>query len=221
MESNELLSIWKSQDAKLEKALAINQYLLKESISQKAQSALRNLIRLKTAGIVSFVLYLLFLGSLLYYAIAYYSPTHLYFIISVGAIALINIIGFTDYIRHLVLTKNIHYDGSIVEIQEKLAKLQLSIIKHGRMMCLQFPFFTTFYLSSAWFPQEVSWSYIVFQLSLTGSFTYLSYFLYINHKPESLNKKWFRVLIAGSGGKSVAKAIAFYKELEEFKKADE
>lgn len=118
-----------------------------------------------------------------YYAIAYYAPTHLYFIFSVGAISLINIIGFSDYIRHLILTKNIHYDGSIVEIQEDR-------------------------------------EYIVFQLSLTASFTYLSYFLYINHKPESLSKKWFRVLIAGSGGKSVAKAIEFYKELEEFKKAD-
>ncbi len=53
---------------------------------------------------------------------------------------------------------------------------------------------------------------------ITGSFVYLSYWLYKNHKPENLNKKWFRNLIAGSGGKSVEKAIEFYREIEEFEK---
>jgi hypothetical protein len=217
MESNELLILWKSQNEKLERSLAINQYLLKDTIKHKAQKALSNLIRLKTFGIISFSLYLSLLIYLLVYSISNYSNASLYFIISIGAITLINLIGFTDYIKHLVITKNINYDGDIMSIQYQLTKLQLSIIKHGRMMCLQFPFFTTFYLSSSWFPQNMNWDYLLFQFLLTGSFIYLSYFLYINHKVENLNKKWFRTLIAGSGGKSVAKAIEFYNELNDFR----
>ena len=86
------------------------------------------------------------------------------------------------------------------------------------MMCLQIPFYTTFYLSNSWFPHEVGLGYILFQVSMTTTFVVFSYWLYKNHKPENLDKKWFRNLIAGSGGKSVMEAMQFYKELEEFSK---
>jgi hypothetical protein len=216
METIDLINIWKEQDAKIEKSLAINKFLLKEATNRKAESILGNLVRLKTAGIIAFILYLIFLGYLLVYAISNYSSASNYFIVSVAAIALINLKGFTDYIRHLAMAKNINYDGSVMDIQKQLSKLQLSIINHSKIMCLQFPFFTTFYLSDAWFPQDVGLPYIILQIVVTGIFIYLSYFLYKNSNPESLNKKWFRNLIAGSGGKSVEKAIEFYREMEEF-----
>jgi hypothetical protein len=34
------------------------------------------------------------------------------------------------------------------------------------------------------------------------------------------NKKWVKILIESSGGKSVIKALSFYKELEKFKQVD-
>ncbi len=175
-------------------------------------------IEFKTTGIIAFVFYFLLLGYALFYAISNYSLASNHFIVSISAIALINIKGFADYIKHLVWTKNINYNGSVLEIQKRLSKLQLSIINHSKTMVLQFPFWTTFYLSDRWFPQDMGLSYIIFQIILTGSFIYFSYWLYKNHKPENLNKKWFRNLIAGSGGKFVEKALEFYKEMEEFEK---
>ncbi|WP_423819644.1 hypothetical protein V5739_03425 [Salinimicrobium sp. TIG7-5_MAKvit] len=218
MENIELINIWQTQNAKIEQTLAINKLLLKETIARKAESSLQGLVKLKTAGIVAFVLYLLILGYALFYAITNYSSASNYFIVSVSAIALINIKGFADYIKHLAWTKHINYDGNVMEIQKQLSRLQLSIIDHSKIMCLQFPFFTTFYLSNNWFPQDVGFTYIIFQIILTGSFTYFSYWLFKNHKPKNLNKKWFRNLIAGSGGKSVEKAIEFYREMEAFEK---
>ena len=218
MKNIEFINIWREQNAKIEKTLAINKLLLKETIGRKAESSLKGLARLTTAGIIAFVFYLLILGYALFYAISNYSSANNYFIVSVLAIALINIKGFADYIKHLVWTKNLNYDGSVMEIQKQLSRLQLSIIDHSKIMCLQFPFFTTFFLSDAWFPQDVGLPYIIFQIMLTGSFIYFSFWLYKNHKPENLNKKWFRNLIAGSGGKYVEKAIEFYREMEEFEK---
>ncbi len=220
MENTELINIWKEQNAKIEKSLAINKFLLKETIGLKAESSLRGLVKLTTAGIIAFVFYLLLLGYILFYAISNYSSASNYFIVSVLVITVINIKGFSDYIKHLVWTKNINYDGSVLDIQKRLSKLQLSIINHSKIMVLQFPFFTTFYLSNAWFPQEVGLPYLIFQIAITGSFIYLSWWLYKNHKPENLNKKWFRNLIAGSGGKSVMKAMEFYKEMEEFQREE-
>ena len=218
MENIELINIWKEQNAKIEKSLAINQLLLKETINNKAKNSLRSLIKLKTAGIIAFVFYLLFLAYLLVYAFSNYSSAWNYFIISISVIALVNVKGLADYIKHLVWTNNVNYNGSVIEIQQQLSRLQLSIINHAKIMTLQFPFFTTFYLSSSWFPQDVGFGYIILQVLVTGSFVYFSYWLYKNSIPENLDKKWFRNVIAGSGGKSVMKALAFYKEMEEFKK---
>lgn len=218
MENTELISIWKEQNAKIEKTLAINQLLLREVIDSKARTSLKSLVRLKTSGIIAFVFYLLLLGYGLVYAFSNYSSAWNYFIVSVSAIALINVKGFSDYIRHLVWTNGINYNGSIIEIQQQLSRLQLSIIQHAKIMCLQFPFFTTFYLSNKWFPQDVGFGYIVFQVLFTVSFIYLSYWLYKNHKLENLDKEWFRNMIAGSGGKPVLEALEFYKEMEAFKK---
>ncbi len=218
MENIELISIWKEQNAKIEKTLEINKRLLNETISLKVESSLKGLVRLTTTGIIAFVFYLLILGYALVYAISNYSSANNYFIISMTAIALINIKGFADYIKHLAWTKNINYDGSVMEIQKQLSKLQLSIINHSKIMILQLPFWTTFYLSDRWFPQDVGLPYIILQIFMTGSFIYFTFWLYTQHKPENLSKKWFRNMIAGSGGKSVEKALEFYKEMEEFEK---
>lgn len=202
----------------VEKTLAINELLLKEVTNNKARISLKSLIALKTLGIVAFILYILLLSYLLVYAVSNYSSALNYFIVSISVIILVNIKGLADYIKHLVWANNVNYDGSIMEIQQQLSRLQLSIINHAKGMCLQIPFYTTFYLSNEWFPQDVGLGYIILQVIVTGSFVFLTYWLYKNHKPENLDKKWFRSLIKGSGGKSVMKAMEFYKGMEDFKK---
>jgi lysylphosphatidylglycerol synthetase-like protein (DUF2156 family) len=217
MEETNFVLLWKEQYEKIDQSLVINKQLLKEVISQKAESALQSLIRFKVRGIVAAVIYLILLGIVLFYAISHYSSTVNYFIVSIGAIFLINVKALYDYIKHLIWINNIDYNGNITEIQEKLTKLQLSILQHSRFMVLQFPFWTTFYLSGKWFPNDVSWGYVVFQFLLTASFTLLAHWLYKNQTLENANKKWVKVLIEGSGGKSIIKAMAFYKEIEAFK----
>jgi lysylphosphatidylglycerol synthetase-like protein (DUF2156 family) len=217
MEETNFVLLWKEQYEKIDQSLVINKQLLKEMISQKAESALQSLIRFKTRGIVAAVIYLILLGIVLFYSISHYSSAGNYFILSMGAIFLINVKALYDYIKHLVWANNIDYNGSITEIQQKLVKLQISILRHSRFMVLQFPFWTTFYLSDKWFPHSVSWGYIILQFLLTASFTILAYWLYKNQTMENANKKWVKTLIEGSGGKSIVKAIAFYKELETFK----
>ena len=220
MEETNFVLLWKEHYEKIDQSLSINKQLLKETLNIKAQSALKSLIKLKTRGIISLIIYLVVLGIVLFYAISHYSSAANYFIISMTVIFLINIRALYDYIKHLVWTNNINYDGSVTEIQQKLTKLQLSIFKHSRVMVLQFPFWTTFYLSDKWFPQSVGWGYYVFQFLLTTSFTWLAYWLYKNQTIANANKKWLKTLIAGSGGKAVMKALEFYKDIEQFKQSN-
>src|SRR5664279_4457992 len=110
MEETNFVLLWKEQYEKIDQSLAINKRILKETISQKAKSALRSLIRIKATGIVAAVIWLLLLGAALSFAILHYSSAANYFIISIGAIFLINVKALYDYIKHLVWVNNINYD---------------------------------------------------------------------------------------------------------------
>lgn len=219
MEEPNFVLLWKEQYEKIDLALAINKRMLKDSLGEKAESALRSLIRLKAVGIVIAVLYLVFLGVLLSFAIRHYSSAANYFIISIGAIFLINVKALYDYIHHLALISSIDYDGSITAIQEKLSRLQLSILQHTRIMFLQFPFWSTFFLSDKWFPSTVSPGLMILQIVITVSLTILALFLYKNITVDNMDRKWVKSVLSGAGGKKIIKALAFYKEIESFKEA--
>lgn len=217
MEETNFVLLWKEHYQKIDQSLIINKRLLTETIQMKAHNALQSLTRLKQRGIVALVIYLVLLALVLYYSITNYSSALNYFIISMSVIFVINIKALYDYIKHIVWVNKINYNGSITDTQQQLIKLQLSIYQHSRIMVLQLPFWTTFFLSDKWFPHAVGWQYYIFQSLLTGSFTYGAYWLYKNQTAYNANKKWFKFLIAGSGGASVSKALVFYQELEKFK----
>ncbi len=123
MENLDIINLWKTQDAKIERSLAINKRLLLEVLNKKAHSALTSLRIGKVFGIIVAVLYLNILGVLLFYALTNYSPNSNFFIVSFGVIFIINIKALYDYIKHLIWTSSINYDGNVTEIQEKLSKL--------------------------------------------------------------------------------------------------
>ncbi len=217
MENNDIINQWKSQNAKIEEVLTINKKLLQEVLSMKAGSTLRFLKRIKGFGIAGMLVWLVLLGLILGFALKHYTPNGIYFIVSVGMIFLINVKGLFDYISHLAMADAIHYDGNVIEIQEKLSTLQLSLFNHTRFMYLQFPFWTTFYLSGSWFPSSLSWLSVLLIVALTGAFTWLAIWLYVNMKMENLDKKWVQKSIEGSGITQVKKALSFYKEIEQYK----
>lgn len=218
MEETNFVLLWKEHYDKIDQSLAINKRLLSETISQKAHSVLQSLFRFKTRGIIIAVIYLVFLGFLLFLAIRNYSAAANYFIVSIAAIFLINLKALYDYCKHLIWIQGIDFDGSITEIQQKLVKLHLSIFSHSRIMVLQFPFWTTFYLSNRWFPQYANKGYLFLQCTLTALFTLLAIWLYKNLTPANADKKWIRSILAGSGADKVSRALTMYAELEEFRK---
>lgn len=217
MENIDFINIWKAQNTKIEQSLAINLKLLREIVDGKAKSAVHSLTILKSTLLFFGVLYLIALVGLISFAVTRYSPAWNYFIVSVAAILLINIYAVITYIKHLGWLSEINYDGPVADIQQKLSKLQLSIIQLTRIMYLQTPFFTTFYLSSNWFPHLSPWPYTLFQLVMTAAAVYSSWWVYKNMRLENMENKLVKSLLTGSGRETVQKAMDFYKEIEEYK----
>jgi hypothetical protein len=213
MEPQELKNAWKACDKSLEKLWSLNLRCIEMVQTQKAKSKLNALVFLKSVAVVLGILYVLFLGVLVYGN----QLKNVYFTISIGMIMLITIISIVVYIKHIVLIRQINYSENIVDMQKKLAELQTSSINIARLIWLQLPFWCTWFWSSKWIVNNtLNFFSTVFPIALF--FAFVAVWLFKNISLKNSNKKWFRILFSSAEWKSVTKAIAFINEIEEFKK---
>ena len=213
MITDEFQQIWQAYDAKLEKSLQLNLRLLKDMQTQKARSALKPLVAGNVIGIVIGVLWELLLGFILYHV--WSQPV---MAVSFAVFIACSAFAIREYIRGIDVIRRIGYADNIVDTQEKLAGLQSSIIGSLRIVWLQLPFWSTFFISNALIRNGGSKFWII-QIPVTLFFTIAAIFLYRNITVDNANKKnWVKALIRGSGARSIARAMDFMKEIDEFKK---
>jgi len=213
MEDITLKNLWKAQDEKLEKTMRLNLYLLESLQKQKAESKLSSLARFKGWAVALGVIWVLFLGVLIYGN----QLQNIYFTVSVGMIMLFNIAAVAIYIKHITLIRQLDYSQSITATQKKLSVLQSSTF-NLRFLLLQTPFYTTWFWSTGMI-NDMGMRFWFISLPITLLFTVLAIWLYKNLTLENMHKKWVRGLINSTPEHtSVFKAIDFLNELEEFKK---
>lgn len=214
-------NIWQSYDRKIEEARvlnlqswALNLRCFETIQTQKAKSKLDSLVTFKIWAVVLGILWVLFLGILVYGN----RFTNLYFSISVSFIILFSIIAVVVYIKHIIIIKQINYSENITDTQKKLAKLQLSTLKFTGIIWLQMPFYTTWFWHSKWILFS-SLKFWLIPFPITLFFTFLAIYLYRNINLENIHEKWVRTLMmAGPEYKSVITAIDFINEIDAFKK---
>jgi len=221
MEDIEMKNIWQSYDRKIKEARvlnlqswALNLRCFETIQTQKAKSKLDSLATFKIWAVVLGILWVLFLGILVYEN----RFTNLYFSISVSFIMLFSIIAVVIYIKHIIIIKQINYAENITDTQKKLAQLQLSTLKFAGIIWLQMPFQTTWFWHSKWILFN-SLKFWLIPFPITLFFTFLAIYLYRNINLENIHKKWVRTLMmAGPEYKSVITAIDFINEIDAFKK---
>lgn len=213
MEEAELQKIWKAQDEKLERSLKLHAFLLESLQTQKVSSKLNKLAAFKTIAVMIGILWIAFLGILIYSN----NAENMYFTISVAMIMLFTIVAIVFYIKHIVLIKSIDYSQTITYTQEKLAKLQLSTIQIVRILWLQMPFHTTWFWTHEQVTGDTRFQLISFPITIL--FTLLAIWLYKNISVKNLDKKWLKILMnAGPEYRFVSQARDFLYQVEEFKK---
>jgi len=221
MNDLELQAIWQSYDKKLEEARllnlqswALNLQCFEALQKQKATSKLKSLINLKAFIAFLGIVWVAFLSFLVYHSL---ELSKIFFVVSVSAIIIVNIIAIVVYITHIVWLKQINNSDNIVSTQQKLARLQTSTMWITRILFLQTPFHTTWFISFKMFAHASVGAWM-FQICITLFFTWIAIWLYRNISYKNMDKKWFRILFSSSEWTSVVKAIDFIKEIEDFKK---
>ena len=203
----------KDNDTWLMNVMQLNMDCIITVQTQKAKSKLTSVAIIKVLGILLGLLWVWLLGSL---GFAAYIVGNVFFAVSAGIVMLISIIAIIVYIKHLVLIAQIKESDTITYTQRKLAELQTSTLKITRILFLQMPFYSTWFITPTLLANAGT-AELVIQVVITASLAFLSIWLYRNISFKNANKKWFRILFGNSEWTGVTKAIAFMKEIDDFK----
>lgn len=221
MEDAELKILLETYNHKLEEAKMLNlqswvlNFKCFENMqSQKAKSKLKSLANFKIFAVFLGMLWVLFLGYLVYYSL---EMSKIFFVISAGAIMLITMVAIFVYIRHIILIVKINNSENVLKTQETIAHLQLSTINISRILFLQTPFYCTFWWSTSMIVNSpVSFWLISFPIALL--FTLASVWLYKNISYKNVNKKWFKILFNSPEWTNLSDASTFLNGIEDFKR---
>jgi hypothetical protein len=210
---DEFQQIWKAYDAKLERSLQLNLRLLKDVQTQKMRAELRPLTAAAVVYIVLGILWELLLVLIL--RLVWSQPV---MAVSFIAFLLCGALAIGGYFKDIMVIRQVSYADNIVDTQKKLAALQSSMVRTLRVMWLQLPFWSTFFISNALIRNGGS-RFLMIQIPITVLFIIAAIVLYRNITVENWSrKKWVRGLIRGSGFGRVSRAMEHLKEIEDFKR---
>ena len=221
MDNYQLEILLESYNHRLEEARVLNlqswvlNYKCYEELqTQKAKSKLKALISVKMVVMLLGVLWVGFVGYLVYHSL---EISKIFFVISACAIMIITSWAVFVYGHHLVLLRKINNTDSVIKNQELIARLQFSTINITRILFLQMPFYCTFWWSIQMIKDApAAFWFISFPVAVI--FLLGSLWLYKNINFTNVNKKWFKILFNSPEWNHLTKANDMLNEIKDFKK---
>jgi hypothetical protein len=212
MKADELEDLWQAYDEKLAQSLELNIKVLEKIEGQKVHRSFNALIRFKRFAIIFGIPWNAFLLFLLYHT--WREP---FFAISDVLLVIINTYAMVEYAKQIRAIRRINFSNAISITQEQLTWLHISVIRTFKIIFLQLPLWTIFYIKVPMLA-GAGWTYWIIQSLVTLLSIFISVWLYRNISVKNAGSKWVRALIWEDGGKSIEKATKFMQEIEEFKK---
>ncbi|MFD0797225.1 hypothetical protein ACFQZJ_07125 [Maribacter chungangensis] len=219
METNELKELFVAYDAKLDRALQLNERSLKKIKLDKIQKQTRWIAVLRSIELVSFSILAVILGS---HIADNWAVTHL--AVSGIIIHVFTLIALVGSIGQLVLLQQIDYAKPIVEIRKKIEKVNSHALLFLKLVFLSAPVWWAYPLVALDYffnidlyphldPDFVLNYVVVNALLVFPLLWFLSKLAYKN-----LHIKWVRKTIGFFTGTKTKKALEFLNEIEEFEK---
>lgn len=212
MEESTIKQLWHEYDLKLEKNLQLNYKIIRKLQTQQAEDRISSFRSNQIFGVVGGIIWILILVFLVVNTLH-----NIYFVISVGLIALFNVFAVAAYIRHLAILDQMNIADSITAAQKKLATIQASLNNVGRILVLQAPLYCTF-----WYNQDLvdygGTTFWLINLSIVAIFVAGSAYLFKTLTYKNIHRKWVRNFVESFGGKKLSAAMEFLNDIEEYQK---
>ncbi len=218
MENNQILETWQAYNVQLENLVNINRKVVADITQLKIKSLIGSMKTTKvTAILIGFIW--VFAGVFLLTNLCMYSFSQIsiYFLVSAFLQILITAIAIGIYLYQSILIHRIQNSENVVDTQYQLNQLKISSIWVFKILILQLPLWTTFYLSDHFFAHSTPLIYLI-QIAVTLLFTVAAILLFINIQPKNFHKKWFKLIFNGIEWTPILHSIELCKEIEAFKK---
>lgn len=214
MEHKDIVTLWRFYDESLKESLALNTKNAEDITRLKVQSFLSSMKPKKIFTILVGIVWVGFIDLLLVKLFHIASP---FFLVSMGIQVLLTKLAISVYLYQLILIDQTDISEPILATQERIARLKSSTLWVTRLLFLQFPVWTTFFLSKNMLVNANGW-WLALQLVITAAFTYVGLWFFFNIKYENKDKKWFRLIFRGKEWDPVMKSMELLNQISEYKK---
>lgn len=217
MENLEIIHLWKSYQQKMDTAIAKNIELTIDIQKIKVKSMLATMKPVKIFTLLIGCLWVI-AGTIILtniYLYAFQQASKFFFysaFLQVGLTAIAIIV----YLLQLYWIQQIDVSESVMDAQAKIARLVSSTVWITKILFLQLPLWTTFYLSEAMF-REGNMLYLMINGGVTLLFTAAALWLFVHIKFENRNKRWFVLLFKGKEWTPLMKSMEILDQIEECK----
>ena len=212
MSSDEFQKLWKAYDVKLQRSLKLNQQLLEEIQSRKVRVSFNWQIGFKLMVIVLGIGMNIVFGKLLWNF--HSNPV---FVVSAGLIILFTSYCIAGYFLQLLLMLQINLSKSILATQRQLAQLEAVIVWTLRVSFLQAPVWPFLFVPKSLWVHSAP-LYWVIEGAVVLLLLLVVIWLYRRITVTGASRGWVKKMVDNEGGKSIARARAFIREIEEYKK---
>jgi hypothetical protein len=213
MENQELKQLWLSYHEKMDTNLKMTQIVVENTTDLRIKRLLGSMKPLKIVAVMLGILWVIFLDIIL---IATFGEASPFFIISVVVQVVLTKLAIRKYIAQLILIQQIDTSAPVLITQQKLAQLQSSTLWVARLLFLQLPVWSTFYLRQGMFKAENA-ALLVVQAVVTLALTYAAVWLFKNITPQNKDKKWFKLIFDGQEWQPVVKAMHLLDQIKQYK----
>lgn len=216
MEDTEIINLWKSYNKKLDESLQFNMKNAEDIIKLKVKSFLASMKPVKIFTIITGILWVAFVDVLIVGSFSFASP---FFLVSAAIQVLLTKLAIGIYIYQLVLIHQVDISQPVLATQEKLARLKSSTLWVTRLLFLQFPVWTTFFLNKGMFENG---NYVLYAIPviITLIFTWMAIWLFNNIKYANRDKKWFRLIFRGKEWDPLMKAMELLNQVDGYKEEE-
>lgn len=213
MEDSEILNLWRSYDKKLDENLSLNRKNAEDITKIKVRSTLATMKPLKIFTILVGILWVGFVDIIIINLFPIANP---FFLVSAGVQVLLTKLAIGIYLYQLVLIHQVDINDPILATQEKIARLKSSTLWVARLLFLQLPVWTTFYLNESML-QSGNVVLYTLQVLVTISFALVAVWLFRNIKYENKDKKWFGLIFNGKEWSPVMKSMELLDQIREYR----
>lgn len=221
MNDNQLQELLQRYESTLAEARILNAQswalqleLFSDIRRRKAAGSLNRLVRLKLAAVVAGIGWVVALCSIAWVS-GFRNP---WFTVSLLSIALFSAYAIIQYLVQVVRIRQLDFDASVTDLQQKLAKLQASTIRCTGILWLQMPFYATWFWSSRWIAENPVPFYAI-ALPIAVILAAAAIWLCRSISAKNMHRSWVRrLMMAGNEYNNLVAASEFLEEISDFRK---